>query len=125
MGAAVTHPAIGRRDVSVLEGLAVHPAGVFAGLVWMAGGADGFGNARGMGILFVLLVTGVTSQACVRAPGQFLRLVVAGGASRRCLLGVQIGARRPEQNTHEGSTAGNQKEYPACHGVKAPFARLG
>ena len=102
VGAAVAERAIRRALVSVLAGLAVHAAGVIAGLVLVAGGTNRLGNAGGVGILFVGFVAGVAGQPRVSALFQLLPLVVAGSAlSGWRLVGCfEIGAGCPEDQAN-------------------------
>ncbi len=101
VGAAVANAAIGRAVVARLASQAVYALGVVAGLVRVARAADGLGNVRGVGILFVRLVAGIAGQTRVCALCQFLPLVVARSTlrRRRCLRCLEIGAGCPEYQT--------------------------
>ncbi len=80
VGAAVAEGAIGRAFVSALARLAVDPLIVIAGLIGVAGDANRFGDIRGVRDFVVRFVAGIAGERCVRALGQLLPLLVAGGA---------------------------------------------
>ncbi len=80
VGAAVAQGAIGRPVVSTPARLAVGTLIVIACLVGMARNTGWFGDIRGVRDLFVRFVAGIAGERCVRALGQLLTLLVAGGA---------------------------------------------
>ena len=80
VGAAVAEGAIGRAFIAALARLAVDALVVVAGLIGVAGEAGRFGNIRRVRNFVVRFVAGVAGEGGVRALGEFLPLLVAGGA---------------------------------------------
>ena len=78
--AAVAQGAIRGALVAALALLAVDAEGVIAGLVRMASGAFGLGDAGRVGSGVVTAVAGVAGESGVSALGEFLPLVVASRA---------------------------------------------
>jgi len=120
MGAAMTEGAIGSAFIAGLTSLAVNAAGVIAGLIRVAGCADRLGNAGGMRILFVGIVTGFAGEPGMSALFELLSLLMAGRALRRGrgIGGLQAGAGRSQQKPEQGRTEPDtqKKICPVPHG---------
>ena len=104
MRAPMAQRAIRRAFVAVLPRLAVDAEGVIAGLVGVASGADGLGDARRVGCRVVALVAGVAGEPGVSALGELLPLAVAGRAVHggRARVSSQQQAKKggAERNAH-------------------------
>jgi hypothetical protein len=87
--------------IAVFPRLAMHAEGVIAGLLGVAHGALGLGDAHGMRGRDVVLMAGLAWKAGVRALGQFLANVVARGT-------IHLGRRgagcpeKPEKKDEKG-----------------------
>ena len=105
--AAVAQGAIGRAFVAALRAMAVHAAGVVAGLVLWQVTHCGLGILAGCGILLVRVVAGVAGQPLVSALLQFLPLIVAGSAlrgRRRLSAAYAVAPAAPSNKANKGGT---------------------